>query len=770
MHKFGMGQPVTRKEDVRFLTGTGRYTDDINLNGQAYAFVLRSPHAHADIDGIDTTAAKSAPGVLGVYTADDLSGLGTDMCLIKITSRDGTENVAPPHPLLTGSRVRRVGDPVALVVAESLVQAREAADLIEVNYDPLPAIVDTAGAMAPGAPQVWDEAPNNLCFDWENGDSAATEAAFGQAAHITTIDLTNNRLVANPMESRVAIGDYDKAADAYTVHLTTQGAHFLAFMLSALVFNQPIEKFRVITPDVGGGFGAKVFLYAEYALVLWASKQLGRAVKWTSTRNEGFVSDTQGRDHVTHGELAFDEAGRILAFRSETTCGLGAYLSNLGAFIPTGASQGMQVSVYAFPAAYVSVKGVFTNTVSVDAYRGAGRPEATYVMERLLDKAAGELGKTPAELRGINYIKPDQMPFTTSLGLTYDSGEFERNTEEACELANLAGFPARRSAAQAVGKCRGIGMAYYIENCAGPEVPTEEVTLRFEPDQTISIFVGTQSNGQGHETTFAQMAADRLGILIDKIEIRQGDSAFRVTGGGTAASRSMLIGGSAVRNAAENVVEKAQALAAELLEAAPADLAFSDGAYTVVGTDRRIDLFDVAAAVRDGKVGDGGALEGVGSFTSEVHTFPNGCHVCEVEIDPDTGALEIVNFVVVDDFGKVVNPLLVAGQVHGGIAQGVGQALMEHAIYDDDSGQLLTATFMDYGMPRALDMPPLETKWNEIPCRTNPLGIKGAGEAGAVGSPPAIVNAIVDALSGYGVTHIDMPVTPERIWRAINGS
>ena len=769
--KFGAGQPVTRKEDQRLLTGQGRYTDDLNLPGQAYAYVLRSPHAHAAIRGIDTSAAMALPGVLCVLTGVDAEadGLGSNPCFVQLDNRDGSKSHAPPHWPLVRDRVRHVGDEVALVVAETANQARDATELIAVDYASLPSITDTAKAIGPGAPLVWDEAANNICFDWETGDKDATDQAFAGAAHVVGIELINNRVVANAMEPRAAIGAYDAADESYTIHTVSQGVHYIQNMLATSVLQVPREKVRVVTLDVGGGFGMKLYLYAEYPLILWASKKIGRPVRWTGDRSQSFVSDAQGRDHVTAAELAFDSEGKILGYRISTIANLGSYLSNFATVVPTEACKGVQGGVYAIPAAYLEVKGVFTHTIPVDAYRGAGRPEASYLIERLIDKAARELGIDPLELRQRNFIAPEAMPFTTAFGGTYDSGEFGRNMAEARDIADMGGFDKRRDAARQRGKRRGIGIAYYIEACASPALGPENATLRVEDDETVTLLIGTQASGQGHETCFAQLVAEGLGVPFDQINMRQGDTAEIAQGGGTGGSRSMVAGGAAVTRAVKDVIDNARAIAAELLEVSGGDIEFADGRFTVAGTDRWKSLFDVAAAARK-RSGETNGLKGAGEYQPEAPTYPNGCHIVEVEIDPDTGAIKLVAYTVVDDFGKVINPLLIAGQVHGGIAQGAGQALMEDAIYDEESGQLLTGSFMDYGMPRASDFPPLSTKWNEIPCTTNPLGVKGAGEAGTVGAAPAIINAIVDALSEFGVTHIDMPATPETIWQAIHGT
>ena len=770
MNKFGLGQSVRRKEDYRFLTGTGRYTDDIDLPDQAHLHVLRSPHAHAAIRSIDTREASQAPGVVCVLTGADAEadGLGTLPCLVPLTNRDGSDIVRPPRHALARERVRHVGDPVAAVVAETLDQARDAAELIAVDYQPLPAIADTARAPESGSPQVWEQAARNICIDWEAGDRQATDAAFERADHVVSIDLVNNRLVAAPMEPRVAIGNYDAERDTYTLYLASQGSHRYKNPLSQHILKVPPEKIRVVTPDVGGGFGMKGFVYPEPVVALWAAKRVGRPVKWVSDRSQAFISDDQGRDHVTHAELALDSAGTFLAVRSETIANLGAYLSNAAPFIATAAAKGLQAGGYAVPAAYTSVKGVFTHTVPVDAYRGAGRPEAIFVIERLVDMAAQRLGIEPDEIRRRNVISADAMPYTTATDLTYDSGDFALNISKALEAAGWAEFPQRRDEARRRGKLRGIGMTYYVEFCAPPMLGGEDAIISFEEDDSITLLVGTQAGGQGHETVYAQLISYGLGLPFERINVHQGDTEEIAIGGGTAGSRSMMVQGNAISVAVDDVIAKARPIASDLLEVAADDLEFTDGRFTVAGTDRSAGLFEIAAAAREGKSGDG-PLEGAGNFVPGSATYPNGCHVSEVEIDPETGALELVAYTVVDDFGRVVNPLLLAGQVHGGVAQGVGQALLENTIYEPESGQLLTGSFMDYGMPRAHDLPMMDCAWTEIPCRTNPLGIKGAGEAGSVAAPSTVINAVVNALAEFGVTHIDMPATPERIWRAIQG-
>jgi carbon-monoxide dehydrogenase large subunit len=770
MKQFGIGQPVRRVEDQRFITGRGNYLDDINRRHQAYAFMLRSPHAHAVVQAVDTAAALSAPGVLAVYTGADLArdGIGTIPCLSAVTNRDGSPSAMPPYPAIARDLVRHVGDTVAMVVAGSIAAARDAAELIAVEYEPLPAAVDTVHALGAGQPLVWDEAPGNLCFDWEVGDGPAVERAMTGARHRVAFELVNNRIVVNSMEPRGALGEYDPGEDSYTLWSSTQGSHFIRNLLAESVFKIPENRIRVVTRDVGGGFGMKLFLYPEHILVLWAAKKLGRAVKWTPERSDAFLTDTQGRDNVTRLELALDDELRFLALGVEIVANMGAYLSNFAPEIPTASGAVMHSGVYAIPAIHVGVKGVFTNTVPVDAYRGAGRPEAAYAVERLIDYAAHRLGVPPQELRRRNFIKPEAMPYQTALGLNYDSGEFARNMDQALAAADVAGFPARRAGARARGRYRGLGHAVYIEQSGFP--PDEFAELRFDPSGALTILMGTQSSGQGHQTAYTQLAVERLGIAPDKVRVVQGDTAAISFGRGTGGSRSLPVGGASLAQAADKLIAKGRHIAAHLFEAAEADVEFADGVFTVGGTDRRLGIEEVARAAFNPAQQAPGVEPGfaeTGHFTPPQPTFPNGCHVCEVEIEPETGHIDIVRYLVVDDFGTVINPLLLRGQVQGGVAQGVGQAMLERTVFDPETGQLLTGSLTDYCLPRADDLPAIEFAYNVVPCRTNPLGVKGAGEAGAIGAPPALVNAVVDALSELGIEHLDMPLTPERVWAAI---
>jgi aerobic carbon-monoxide dehydrogenase large subunit len=773
MKQFGIGQPVRRVEDRRFITGRGGYLDDISLPRQAYAYMLRSPHAHARIHAVDTAAFSRAPGVLAVYTGEDLArdGIGAIPCLSALISRDGSPCVMPPHPAIARDRVRHVGDTVALVVAESLAAARDAAELVAVDYEPLPAAVDTGHALDAGQPLVWDEAPGNLCFDWEVGDGGAVERAVAGARHRIALELVNNRVVVNSMEPRGAVGEYDPGEDSYTLWSSTQGSHFVRNLLAESIFKIPENRIRVVTRDVGGGFGMKLFLYPEHVLVLWAAKKLGRPIKWLPDRSDAFMTDTQGRDNITRLELALDGELRFLGLDVEILANMGAYLSNFAPEIPTISGAVMYSGVYAIPSVHVGVKGVFTNTVPVDAYRGAGRPEAAYAVERLIDYAARQVGVAPQELRRRNFIKPEAMPYSTPLGLNYDSGEFARNLDQALAAADLAGFPARRAAARARGRYRGLGHAVYIEQSGFP--PDEFAELRFDQSGTLTILMGTQSSGQGHQTAYTQLAVERLGVEPDKVRVLQGDTAAVSFGRGTGGSRSLPVGGASLAQAADRLIAKGRRIAAHLFEAAEADVEFADGVFTVTGTDRRLGIEEVARAAFNPMQQAPGVEPGfdeTGHFTPPQPTFPNGCHVCEVEIEPETGHIDIVRYLVVDDFGTVINPLLLRGQVQGGVGQGIGQAMLERTVFDPESGQLVTGSFTDYALPRADDLPPIEFAYNVVPCRTNPLGVKGAGEAGAIGAPPALVNAVVDALAELGIEHLDMPLTPERLWQAIRAA
>ena len=767
MSQFGLAQPVRRVEDPRLLKGAGRYTDDITLPGMLFGIVLRSPHAAAAITGVDTAAARAMPGVQAIYTGADLAGdgIGGLPCAVPMTNRDGSNGAMPPHPVLADGAVRHVGDPVAFIVATTAQQARDAAEAIEVGYDVRASSTDLATSIDAGAAQVWPEAPSNTVFDWEIGDKAATEALFARAAHVTKLRVVNNRIVVSSMEARAALADYD--GDRWTLYTNTQGGWLLKGLISSAVFKTEAEKFRVITPDVGGGFGMKLFLYAEHVLTCYAARKLGRPVKWASERSEAFLCDTQGRDNVTLGEIAMDANGKFLALRTRNLANMGAYLSTFGPYIPTYAGTSVLASIYGFQAIYANVIGVFTHTPPVDAYRGAGRPEANYLVERLIDAAAREIGIDRVELRRRNLVPASAMPHSTPMGKTYDSGDFSRVLDAALKTMDFSGFPARRAASAARGKKRGIGLAYYLEATGGDA--TERAEIRFAEDGFVDVYVGTQSTGQGHETAYVQLTADRLGIDGEKIRVRQGDTDAIPVGGGTGGARSLYSEGQAILLTASTVIEKGRRAASEALEAAPADIVFEDGRFSITGTDRGMDILTLAATQR--KKAAAGAdvtiLDAAEIANIDHHTFPNGCHIAEIEVDPETGHIEILRYSVTDDVGRAVNPMIVAGQVHGGVAQGIGQAMMERTAFDPSSGQLLSGSFMDYQLPRADDLPDIEVELIEVPCGTNPLGVKGAGEAGAVGSPPALMNALLDALADSGITQLDMPATPEVVWRAL---
>ncbi|MCR9071206.1 MAG: xanthine dehydrogenase family protein molybdopterin-binding subunit [Alphaproteobacteria bacterium] len=769
MAKFGIGQGMKRLEDQRFLTGTGQYTDDLPFDGALKAFVLRSPVAHADIASLDVSAAQRAPGVKAVLTGADLAADGVKPlpCGALLKGRDGKKAVGPDYPLLVTDRVRHVGDAVALIVAETLDQARDAAELIDVEYVELPAVPGLSAV--DGGATVWEAAPGNLCLDWETGDAAAVEAGFAKAAKVAELQLVNNRIVVNSIEPRGAVGVVDAATGDVTLYVSTQGPHGVRDVIAGVLDIDP-AKFRCVSPDVGGGFGMKIFPYREHALVLWAAGKLGRPVKWIAERGESFVSDTQGRDHVSHARLALDADGRFLALSVDTKADLGAYLSLYGPAIPTVAGSGMLAGLYATPAIHVRVRNYFTNTLPVDAYRGAGRPEAAYLIERLVDVAAKVAGLPRDEIRRRNFIPASAMPFTTALGETYDSGDFAAHLDKALERADWAGIDARKAASAKTGKLRGIGISTYVEACGGGG--PEWSDIRIEPDGTIVVPIGTRSTGQGHETAYTQLVSETFGVDNDKVRIVQGDTAAIENGAGTDGSRSLPAGGSALHMAIQSVSAKARMLAGYLLEAADADLELADGKFTVVGTDRSITLGELAAAASDPAQMPEGiepGLEAKEMYKPAASTYPNGTHVCEVEIDPDTGIVDLVQFTVVDDFGEVVNPLLLEGQVHGGVAQGVGQALFERTVYDERA-QLVTGSLMDYCLPRADNVPPVDFSMSPTRCTTNPLGVKGCGEAGAIGAPPAVINAVLDALAPAGVTDIDMPATPDSIWAAIQAA
>ena len=774
MAKFGLSQSVRRVEDPRLLLGAGRYTDDIALEGQAHGYVLRSPHAHARLASVDATAARAMPGVLAVLTGADLlaMGVGELPCAIPMKNIDGTDRANTLHMPLATDAVRHVGDPVAFIIAETQGQARDAAEAVEVDYEVLPSVTDLAVAGEAGQPQIWPGASNNTLFDWEVGDKAKTEALFAQAAHVTRLTVVNNRVVVASMEGRACAAQYDAATGHFTLHAGTQGSWLVKNLLASSVLKVSPDLVRVVTPDVGGGFGMKLFLYAEYALCAIGARAVGRPVKWAAERTEAFLSDTHGRDNITLGELALDANGKFLALRTRNVANMGAYLSTFAPFIPTGAGTKVLASVYGFEAIHARVLGMATNTVPVDAYRGAGRPESNYLVERLIDQAARDLKLDRIELRRRNMVSQAAMPYVTAMAQRYDSGDFPRVMDAALAKIDWAGFPARRAEAAKRGKKRGIGLAYYLEATGGG--PTENASVKFADDGFVDVYVGTQSTGQGHETAYAMLTSHELGIPIDKIRIRQGDSDSLPSGGGTGGARSLYSEGQAILVTAASVIEKGKQAASDMLEAAVVDIEFNPkaGRFGVVGTDRGVDILSLAARQRQ-RVAAGEdtiLLDALETAKIEFHTFPNGCHVAEVEVDPETGMISIPRYIVVDDVGHALNPLIVRGQVHGGVAQGIGQAFHERTAYDPESGQLLSASFMDYALPRAGDLPEIEVDLIEVVCETNPLGVKGAGEAGAVGSPPAVVNALVDALADAGVSTIDMPATPEVVWKALHAA
>jgi carbon-monoxide dehydrogenase large subunit len=770
--KFGMGQAVRRAEDLQLLSGRGCYTDDIALPGTAVGYVLRSPTAHAKLVRVDADAARNMPGVLLILTREDITrdNIGDIPCLTPLTSRDGKPRHDTPRPVLATDKVRHVGQPVAFIVAETLHQARDAAEAITVEYDELPVVTDCRAALRPQAPMLFDHIAGNLLFDWDNDqcDAAATEAAFAKASRVTQITLVNNRVVANSMEPRNAIASYDAETDRSTLYTATQGPHFVRNPLAEMILKLPKEKLRVITRNVGGAFGMKAFVYPEQALVIWSSRKLRRPVKWQADRSEGFVSDNQGRDHVTTAELAMDSEGHFIGLRVSILANLGAYLSPFGSFVPTRSSD-LIAGLYTTPAIHINVKGCCTNTVPVDAYRGAGRPEAAYLMERLVDAAARETGLGPDAIRRLNFIPPSAMPYTTATKVTYDSGEFEKIMDLCMQEADSAGFPQRRAASAERGRLRGIGMATYTERCGGG-LP-ETAAIQFKEDQ-VELVMGNQEYGTGLITAYKQVVTDRLGIDAERIQVIMGDTD-RTPAGLAGGSRALPVAGSALYEASAQVLEKARKLAAHELEVSVADLEFADGSFAVAGTDLKRDLFTLAKIARDPARLPPGVEPGLDAEHTQIppeNTYPNGCHIIEVEIDRETGAIAIERYTVVDDFGRTINPMMLEGQVHGGIVQGLGQAWLEHTVYDPNSGQLVSGSFMDYAMPRAADLPAFAFSTHNVPCTANPLGVKGAGEAGAIGAPPALINAVVDAIQpATGLVHIDMPVTPSRVWQALQG-
>jgi carbon-monoxide dehydrogenase large subunit len=775
-----IGESVLRKEDYRFLTGAGQYTDDITLTRMAHAVFVRSPHAHALVKSVDTRAAKSAPGVIGVLEGKDVANdkINGLPCGWLITSTDGQPMKEPPHPILALDKVRYVGDHVVMVVAETLEQAKNAAELVEVEYQPLSAVVDVRDAK--GGAALHDIAPDNHCYKWAIGDKALVDAAFQGAAHVTKLDLINNRLVPNAMEPRAAIGSYSRANDDYTLYVSNQNPHVERLLMTAFVMGLPEHKVRVIAPDVGGGFGSKIYLYAEDVCLTWASKKLNRNIKWVCERGEAFLSDAHGRDHSSHAELAIDKDGKFLALRVHTDANLGAYLSTFSTCVPTILYATLLAGQYTTPLVYAEVDAWFTNTAPVDAYRGAGRPEATYLLERIVSRAAFELGLSQDEIRRRNFIT--QFPYQTPVALQYDVGDYVACMDASQKLADVAGFKARQAASKAQGKLRGIGYSSYIEACGlapsniagalGARAGLFECgEVRVHPTGSVTVFTGSHSHGQGHETTFAQVVASRLGIAVDAVDIVHGDTGRVPFGMGTYGSRSISVGGSAIMKALDKIEAKAKKIAAHLLEASDTDIDFANGEFTVRGTDKKIPFGTVALTAY---VPHNYPLETLEPGLNETafydptnFTFPSGTYIAEVEIDPETGVVRLDRFTAVDDFGTIINPMIVEGQVHGGLVQGIGQALIENCVYDRETGQLLTGSFMDYAMPRADDFPEFKIGHVCTPCTHNPLGTKGCGEAGAIGSPPAIINAVLDALAPLGVKDIDMPATPHRVWQAI---
>jgi carbon-monoxide dehydrogenase large subunit len=773
--KFAIGQSVSRLEDPRLVQGLGRYSDDVNLLRQAYAVVVRSPHAHARIRGIDLAAAPQAPGVLAVLTGADLAadGLGNLPTDAARKRRDGSPAFTTPRPALIRDRVRHVGDPVALVVATSPEAAADAAELVAVDYAPLPAVTGAARATNGGAPAVWDEAPDNVAFVWEAGSRDAVARAFAGAAHVTRLDFVVTRVAAAPLEPRAAVGEFDRRSGRYTLHTGIQGPHGLRALLAERIFRVPHGQVRVVTGEVGGSFGMRSGIYPELVLVLWAAKRLGRPVKWTSSRREGFLSDEHGRDNVTTAELALDAGGRFLALRVALKVDIGAYLTPRSAGPATNNVGGL-AGVYTTPAIHVESTGVYTNTTPTGPYRGAGRPEATYAIERVIDVAARELGIDPVELRRRNLIPASAMPFKTGLVFTYDCGDFERVMTMALTQSDRAGFERRRAEARARGTLLGLGLANPIEVAGGPytAVNPDTAELRVNPDGSVSLFAGSTSMGQGNETAFTQIVSDRLGLPPDRIQVFSGDSDALDAGRGNGGSGAISVGGSAVLRATEKVIERGRRVAAHLLEAAPEDVTLRDGRFVVAGTDRDVAWSRVARTAYQPRQLPPGLEPGfseTAAFTPPAVTFPNGCHVCEVEVDAETGAVRVVRYTVVDDVGRMINPLLVKGQIHGGAVQGLGQGLAEVLTYDE-AGQVLSGSFMDYAMPRADEVPLFDVDAHEVPTRVNPLGAKGVGEAGTVGALPALMNAVNDALAPLGVRHLDMPVTPERVWQAIRAA
>ncbi|MEP2117772.1 xanthine dehydrogenase family protein molybdopterin-binding subunit [Bauldia litoralis] len=761
--KYGMGARAKRTEDKALVTGHGHFTDDYTPEGTLQAYVLRSAMAHAKIKVGDLAAARAMPGVKLILTHDDLDGINGLPCKGKIRQVDGTHPWMPEHPLLCGDVVRHVGDPILFIVADTVEQAKMASESVEIDYDPLPAVADLRRAVEDDAPLVWPEHGTNVAFTCSRGAKGATDAAFLRAAKVTRMEIVNNRLVSNYMETRGIVAEYDGANDRYTLTMGTQGGHGMRDRIAKDILGIPASKVRVITPDVGGGFGTKSFVYQEYPLAAIAAKKLGTPVKWIGDRSEHFLIDSHGRDNFAVAEMAMDENGKFLAMRVDLLAGMGAYLSQFGPFIPEGGLT-MLTGLYDIPHLYALCRGVYTHTVTVDAYRGAGRPEAAYLVERLVDQCGRETGLGPVEIRRRNFIQPEALPYETQGGRIYDSGEFDGHLDQALTVSDYTGFEERAAASKANGKLRGFGIGTYVEACAFPG--SEEAAVRLEQDGTVTLLIGTQTNGQGHATAYSQFIVGHLGLDYDKVKVIQGDTDQVPNGDGTGGSRSIPLGAVSVHNAAVKLARQVKTLASEQLEAAVDDLELVDGMVQVAGTNRGVSLADVAKSAKDPQ-----ALTAFDNdFEQPEPTYPNGTHIAEIEVDPETGVTEIVGYWIVDDFGATVNPMLLEGQVHGGIVQGLGQALYENVVYDDD-GQLLSASFLDYTMPRAAHMPNFVFETRNVPSKTNAFGIKGAGEAGSIGSCPAVMNAMVDALNrGYGITHIDMPATPERVWTAIQNA
>lgn len=785
-----IGKAVKRVEDKRFLTGKGRYTDDIVLPGMLYAYIVRSPYAHAKINNIDTSRAENMDGIVKIYTGKDIaeSGINGIPTGWQVNFKNGDTMKEPPHPLLVADKARYMGDGVAVVIAESREEARDAADEIDIDWEELPAVANAKKATEDGAPLVHDEAPNNKCFDWELGNpKEEVDKAMKQAHHITTLEFTNQRVIPNAMETRAAIGQYEEATGKYTLYTTSQNPHLTRLLLCAFVLGIPEHRVRVVAPDVGGGFGSKIFHYAEEALMIWCSERLKRPVKWTSDRSEAFMTDAHGRDHISKAEMGFDKEGNVLALRVKTHANLGAYLSTFAPCVPTWLHGTLLQGLYVTPKINVDVTGVFTNTVMVDAYRGAGRPEATYLLERLMDTAALEMDMDPAELRLKNFIPPfdgvEQPGYQTQVALQYDSGNYHAVLKRALEMVGYEKFRKEQAQARKEGKLLGIGFSTYIEACGiapsavvgalGARAGLYEVgQVRVQPTGKVSVFTGAHSHGQGHETTFAQVVADRLGIPLDDVEIIHGDSDSVAFGMGTYGSRSLAVGGSAIVKSLDKIIEKGAKIAAHKLEAAEEDLEFAQGKWTVKGTDKSIAFGDVALTAyvpHDYPEGVEPGMDFSSFYDPANFTYPYGAHVAIVEVDKDTGHTKLKRFIAVDDVGNVINPMIVDGQIHGGLAQGIGQALFEGAMYDEDA-QLINGSYMDYTMPRADDLPSFEIDRTVTPCPHNPLGVKGAGEAGCIGSTPAVVNAVMDALRPFGIKKdLEMPLTPERVWRQMQG-